>query len=267
MSCPICKAASATGISLSNGAVVHQECYFPVLQKWKDKKIAINLKKSAIADKQSEIATSQSFSSLVLRLFGGAPSTAKLDMELAALTDSLRSTEAEYKNTHFIILSIFDKMLDYPPDWSDRTEIVKNRDVNCVSCRGGKFLQVHHISPLSKGGDNKTSNLCLLCEACHEEAHGGRSFNYQKSKEFAPAISSRVQIVNSAINKGKLIEFLYRKPEDATFRKRKIKPVGLTEYDHNVKDGSTLCVEGFCYSRNADRVFALKRMKNLKLVD
>ena len=38
---------------------------------------------------------------------------------------------------------------------------------------------VHHIIPLSKGGDNRESNLIALCCNCHSKIHG-RNLNYKE---------------------------------------------------------------------------------------
>jgi 5-methylcytosine-specific restriction endonuclease McrA len=34
-----------------------------------------------------------------------------------------------------------------------------------------KGVDVHHVTPLSKGGRNVVSNLLHLCEGCHERRH------------------------------------------------------------------------------------------------
>lgn len=36
---------------------------------------------------------------------------------------------------------------------------------------GSSFLEVHHIRPLSKGGDNTIGNLIVLCPNCHKIVH------------------------------------------------------------------------------------------------
>lgn len=267
MTCPICRSASSGGISLSNGTIVHQACYTPLVQEWEDVKLLIDQTRSSIAEKQIEAAASQSIVNMISRLFGGGRSGAQLVGELMILKNVLIINEERYTAACSKVIPLFDRMLVYPPDWTTRVEYVKNRDARCTSCGGSKFLQVHHILPLSKGGSNHFSNLCLLCESCHQNAHGGRLFNYVNSTNTAPAISDRVQVIHAAINQGRLVEFLYKKPTDQNFRKRKIKPLKITEYEHSANHDATLCVEGFCYSRNAERVFALKRMKNLKQLD
>lgn len=40
------------------------------------------------------------------------------------------------------------------------------------SCCGRQATQIHHILPLSLGGDNRESNLVALCDECHNKIHG-----------------------------------------------------------------------------------------------
>jgi len=66
------------------------------------------------------------------------------------------------------------KALGYPIDWKIRREIrIKESIGICVSC-GQKInnnVHIHHIKPLSKGGDHSLSNLEVLCENCHFNKH------------------------------------------------------------------------------------------------
>ena len=58
---------------------------------------------------------------------------------------------------------------------------VNKRDGNkCVTCgldRSGDFLcpslqlDHHHIVPRSRGGENTTSNICMVCRRCHALIH------------------------------------------------------------------------------------------------
>ena len=38
-------------------------------------------------------------------------------------------------------------------------------------CTNTRFLEVHHITPRSRGGSNAASNLITLCAACHRHTH------------------------------------------------------------------------------------------------
>lgn len=82
-------------------------------------------------------------------------------------------------------------------DWSGRfvqvhwlrRHIFARDDYTCLNCdyegkatfrRGAVLqpapwvLQLHHIVPLSNGGDHSDENLATLCEDCHKLAHGKR---------------------------------------------------------------------------------------------
>ena len=41
-------------------------------------------------------------------------------------------------------------------------------------CSHTRFLQVHHIRPVSAGGSNDPANLLTLCSLCHSHVHKGR---------------------------------------------------------------------------------------------
>jgi len=58
----------------------------------------------------------------------------------------------------------------YPPDWEARKIEVKQRDGNrCVvsGCLSREVLHVHHIIPISRGGDHVIGNLATVCELHH----------------------------------------------------------------------------------------------------
>lgn len=62
---------------------------------------------------------------------------------------------------------------EYPDDWDDRRERVLERDdYQCQRCGAtDTTLHVHHVTPISKGGSHRLSNLETLCESCHAEEH------------------------------------------------------------------------------------------------
>lgn len=53
-----------------------------------------------------------------------------------------------------------------------RDRIIR-RDGSCLRCNREEELTVHHILPISEGGESCDENLATLCEPCHKEAHGG----------------------------------------------------------------------------------------------
>jgi len=81
------------------------------------------------------------------------------------------------------------------------------------------------------------------------------------------AAKSQLQLdIERAIKDGRTIRFLYKKPSDKYFKERTIFPKEIIEFNHTYQDGKTICVKGICDLRNAERNFALKRMKELKIL-
>jgi 5-methylcytosine-specific restriction endonuclease McrA len=39
---------------------------------------------------------------------------------------------------------------------------------------GRPYLEVHHVVPLSEGGDDTLENAAALCPSCHRELHYGK---------------------------------------------------------------------------------------------
>ncbi|MGO9642579.1 MAG: HNH endonuclease [Candidatus Acidiferrales bacterium] len=52
---------------------------------------------------------------------------------------------------------------------------------HCQSCGRAENLQVHHIEPRSRLGDDTTENLIALCVRCHQKAHRQRQDTAQDS--------------------------------------------------------------------------------------
>lgn len=164
------------------------------------------------------------------------------------------------------LTSIYDFFLTYPPDWNRRrTILIGLRGERCSKCGITHGLHVHHVKRLSFGGSNELSNLVLLCERCHSEEHGGRDFSGDFEHE-ETGFSRRSAQIRAAIDGGKRIEFLYRKPDEERFKKRVVRPVKLERISHQHASGFTLCVVGYCELRKAERKFALARMKRLRVI-
>ena len=52
-----------------------------------------------------------------------------------------------------------------------RRKVLERDKHRCQECGGvGKF-EVHHVKPLSEGGNNDVGNLTTLCRTCHINAH------------------------------------------------------------------------------------------------
>ncbi len=42
----------------------------------------------------------------------------------------------------------------------------------CACCKKEMHLELHHIIPINKGGDNDARNLISVCSDCHKKIHG-----------------------------------------------------------------------------------------------
>lgn len=51
-----------------------------------------------------------------------------------------------------------------------RNEVLERDDRECLRCGSKKELQVHHITPVSRGGSHRKENLATLCADCNNNA-------------------------------------------------------------------------------------------------
>ncbi len=52
-----------------------------------------------------------------------------------------------------------------------RNHVLVRDGWRCQSCGSTKNLQVHHLRPRSKLGDDSMNNLLTLCVTCHAQQH------------------------------------------------------------------------------------------------
>ena len=58
------------------------------------------------------------------------------------------------------------------PNWQVIRRRALDRDGwRCRDCGKAGRLEVHHVSPLVRGGSNALENLRTLCVGCHKAAH------------------------------------------------------------------------------------------------
>lgn len=70
-----------------------------------------------------------------------------------------------------------------PPFWNIIRQLALERDGrHCTVCGSSSDLSVHHIIPLSLGGDSTLDNLRVLCHACHQKEHGLRGHIPRKNR-------------------------------------------------------------------------------------
>lgn len=265
--CEYCRQPLLEGVYLSNGRAIHDRCFDEIQDS--DVKLLnrISKEKDKLSSLNSELERQKGIGFKLVSIFSKPEiDSLKIESSIPIVQSDISTLRYELEIFRERVSSIYDYFLTYPPDWESRRAIIIRRDgEHCSSCGGRKKPHLHHKNPLSRGGSNKTDNLVLLCESCHSRAHGGRdfsgSFNHQET-----AFSKRVANIRYAIATNKNVQFGYRKPSDKGHKQRKVSPTELTIVDHRSGPGSTLCLRGYCEMRKAERVFALKRMRALKVM-
>ena len=72
-----------------------------------------------------------------------------------------------------------------PTYWNFIRKAILERDGHrCQICGDNTSLSVHHIIPLSSGGDSSFDNLRVLCQVCHQKAHGMREPGGKKKRKY-----------------------------------------------------------------------------------
>jgi hypothetical protein len=132
------------------------------------------------------------------------------------------------------------------------------RCAECGASSRNEPLYVHHKIPISKGGNHAIDNLMRLCEKCQSLTHGGREFSYSSSEKIG-SFRKLVKLINNAINNNTLIHFTYTR-RDGQKSVRTIRPQVLKDVC------GALCVFGYCYLRDEERTFAVRRMKSIVTV-
>jgi hypothetical protein len=250
------------GLSLTNGKAYHKDCYENLSNSAKsiDKNILKNQQK--ISQLESRIRKAQSIVSRFKRFFLNEDTNIQiLESEIARLKEYIDKLDRNRSKKSRVLEALYDYWPTYPPDWEERKLLVKTRSNGCEKC--GTFrrgLHAHHQVPISRGGSHRIDNLILLCERCHSKKHNNIEFSY--SEESGPgAFHSRVELLRAAMREGEIVRFSYRKYGGAqsirSMRPKNFKRMGKSK---------SLCVVGYCYLREAERVFAVKRMKGAKIV-
>lgn len=265
--CLICYKNVSNEIPLSSGGMIHSSC----LQALQKETIEINnlLSKTEghVNKLKSDLAKRDTLVFKVFSVLSKPEFTSEeLEEQIIALNEKKPSVSAKASNLNQRLSNLYDFFTSYPPDWNERREMVVQRDgEQCYNCGNFRPLHLHHVTSLGRGGSNKVSNLRLLCERCHSQKHGGRNFS-DTFRDSTTAFSKRIPDIENAIQQNRRISFGYRKPSQKGFKKRTIMPKKLVNFPHQHGDSSTLCVMGFCELRSADRTFALKRMRGLKVL-
>lgn len=265
--CKICSKSVFDGIHLSDGGMIHESCLESIQSKELEINNEIHEQQRIMNDLTREIERRKGLIFKFVSIFSKPSSDlTDIEKEITVIQENFKQLSSSLFSLKENAARIYDYFLTYPPDWDERRKQVVERDGDqCSNCGNGSHLHLHHVAPLSKGGNSKIVNLKLLCEYCHSKKHGGRDFSGEFNKT-ETAFSKRVANIRYAIENSKRIKFGYKKPTDKGHKQRIVKPTDLINIAHVRNSGSTLCVRGYCELRNAERTFALKRMRGLKVI-
>ena len=266
MTCIFCNTLAIHGIVLSNGNIIHDSCYKNANSELNELYSKLNFEKNELLNCQKESGIINAiirFINREHRKYNPLYDIQRINNNIKIINNRINLITSQIEYVH-------DYMLQYPPDWKQRCNMLKEKIGNyyygiCSKCGTSKNLHVHHNIPLSQGGSNKIENLILLCDKCHLKYHNREKFSNKKFVRLS--IQNKIEIINNAIYNNKYIEFYYKKKDDQEYMKRIIKPYYFKNVPHIHSSESTLCIKGLCFIRNADRTFALKRMKNINIIN
>ena len=264
-SCQICGGVCSDidGDKLADGTLYHARCYYATVGKLKalDEQI-VDLHGHAAATR-NRIEKNQMFREKLYRFFSGKHSYVEdMNTELIRTQVAITHLSQEKIWPSRQLQKLYDVWPTYPPDWADRRMQVLSATRVCRKCRKwNASLHVHHKKPMSRGGSHRPENLRALCETCHSEAHDGKTI-WRRTKavdvDRSPYGGNRA-LLEEAIGHSLAVHFSYRK-FNGTRSTRTISPTSLRTVDN------ALCVVGYCHLRKAERIFAVTRMRGVKLV-
>lgn len=271
--CMHCKLpVSEDDIYLLNGKAIHKTCMS--LVKSEDIEFDERIDKleeeiETITTKRAERARE---SKKIKNLFNG-----KLKSEISELGTKayhLRSALKEFTDKKRDIISqrksrlfhVYGFWPERPPDWHKRSSLILSEQECCQEC--GAFeteKHVHHKIPISKGGNHTPHNLIVLCRECHESEHGGRNLSKYRSDfnskaNHESAFQKRYSLLREAANDQVAVKFSYRKYSGE-------RSIRVFYPDSFEKVGTSLCVRGYCTLREDERIFAIRRISRLKIVE
>jgi len=64
-------------------------------------------------------------------------------------------------------------------------KVAQKSNCSCMKCGSQDNIHIHHITPLSKGGNNSIENLILLCEFCHRIIHKNKGELYNEEQFYS----------------------------------------------------------------------------------
>ncbi|NLV29359.1 MAG: WYL domain-containing protein [Erysipelotrichaceae bacterium] len=259
--CVICNKPAPHGQVLCDGRVYHSECYAELISRREGQSKELGEISVRVREHKRKIIQASSWIYKITAFFTGE----KINVEDCEKAVGLfQEKEKELREgIEWIkqrIIELWDYWPEYPPDWDERSQSIRDEVGFCERCGEVGHLQVHHRRPVAKGGNHCPENLEVICVNCHGKIHGRDFINreYRETTSQSP-YSNRIKILRRAIEEGLIIHFSYRK-RDGERSTRSFKPQRFKSY------GRSLCIEGWCYLRKDKRTFAVTRMSQVKIV-
>jgi len=269
--CFICGKTCIESNLLQNGMRYHQEC----LDKLESKKTTFDEKirkaQNSLSNVRSEIRQVFNQRSFFQKLFSVVPESVEDLKERAEYWTKQISIWNEEKNQILIdrakeLRKVYDYWLTKPPDWKPRSLGLRQRQKYCMNCGRSATpdnpLQVHHIIPVSHGGNHKAENLKVLCLKCHQKEH---PFNISKDYQENSSSSNQSNHYSALIDKiekskkdSLYISFKYRRFEG-------VRDKHLVQAEKLISKDDGMYFTGFCYLSNTSRDFKLKNMYKIEL--
>ena len=249
--CTVCKIETdyEYDIALSNGEYLHYSCI-----------LMLQMRKHEI-----ETTLQRQKPQLILSVFlptEGAQQDVAPETEIEDLRAKLVKLES-------VLTGIYDHLPTWPPDWEERKQqLIRHNGSVCSHCEEEQDVYLLHDIPVFEGGTNALDNLTLICAECYRGMYRDVDiFGTSTLKPSQSEFSEQFSEIQSAIANDQKIRFDYKKPSDKRWTTRVVIPERLFNIPNSRESGETLCFEGFCELRKDTRVFALKRMQDLEVIE
>lgn len=246
-----------------NGVLCHDDCLAGLQVRLETSQAHVSELDLLGRHKEAEVARSRSLAAQVARFFArGLPDTAALEQEVELLNAEAGIARAERDRLGGIATAIYDYWPTYPPDWEDRRQSCLAAESICEDCQEAESTHVHHNTAVKDGGSHKPENLEAPCRGCHELRHGGKAIGGGVTGANSPSgFSVRLALLKRAIAGGELVRFVYTNKRGVQ-SVRTIRPENIEHFG----DHDSVCVSGYCYLREEERTFAIRRMREAKIV-
>ena len=272
--CCLC-GAEGFDIVMTDGRVLHTDCYETLKEKESDLHNQVDACSYQIDTFSHQFRVvqeeSQSFIGSISQFFGARDF--QKELQALMLKDPRQTLEKKKREANFDLMGVQRSLVDlynywpdYPPDWEERRDRAKSSSRHeCVACGSEKWLHVHHKFSLQRGGSNLPDNLEVLCSDCHGKEHNF-DFKSGESRDIK-GYGDKKSLIKEAMSKGRKISFLYRKFGEDQSNKRTILPKDFVQIESRDKTRFNLCIKGHCDLRHADRIFNLRKMSKLRVLE